>query len=215
MKRYETIGKAAEELMKRRKTLAERDFLIVQSYAMLSLFVLIAPRRNLDYQVMMVVKKMPDTMDPGKNYYVVSEKKMLFNRYKTAKTHGQQTVYVPPELERILKEYLKHTSQWRASLGKAPELPLFTNYLGAPLATGTAIQRLLAVALGKVAGSSMLRHSYLTHKYGAVTEEMMEMAEAMAHTSAVQKTYIRKPAGADTIDLVGGEASSVSSSDTD
>jgi hypothetical protein len=100
-------------------------------------------------------------------------------------------------------------------MGKAPEMPLLSNYMGAPMATSTSIKRLLSVALGNGAGSSMLRHSYLSHKFGAVAAEMRADAEAMAHTTGTQAGYIRASGGAgDKIELVG-DAKSVSSSDTD
>jgi len=210
LKRREEIGKVAEALMKSRKPLADKEFVAIQSYALLSLYTLMPPRRNLDYQAMLVVKKPVETMDPGKNYYILSEGKMVFNNYKTAKTHGQQTVHIPEALVAVLKGYLRMTPQWKSTNGKVTEMPLLVNAGGAPLVTSTSVKRLLSLALGNNGGSSMLRHSYLTHKFGAVAEEMSADAAAMAHTVGTQQTYIRASGGAgtdDKIELVGDASS--------
>ena len=47
----------------------------------------------------------------------------------------------------------------------------------------------------------MLRHSYLSKKYGSVMEDMKEDADLMAHGMDVQKTYIRG-GGAPTLEVI-------------
>jgi integrase len=59
------------------------------------------------------------------------------------------------------------------------------------MTTVNVITRILNKLFGKNIGSSMLRHSYLSKKYGKVLEEMAEDADLMAHDDSTQKTYIR------------------------
>ena len=45
----------------------------------------------------------------------------------------------------------------------------------------------------KAIGSSMLRHIFLTDKYGDTLEQAEKDAKEMAHSSGMQKDYIKKP----------------------
>jgi hypothetical protein len=61
-------------------------------YVLLSLYVLLPPRRNQDYQDLYVVKKWKADLSKDKNYYDSTAHKFIFNKYKTSKAHGVQTV---------------------------------------------------------------------------------------------------------------------------
>jgi len=190
-----------------KKTLTPAEWRVVQAHAILSLYVLMPPRRNRDYHQMYVVRKPSDATDTSKNYFVLNEDKMYFNTYKTAKALGPQVVEVPAELSAILRAYIKRTALYAETKGVMPEYPLICRQSGGHMKAVNSMTYLLADALGKPAGSNMLRHSYLTHKYGGVSEEMTEDAEAMAHSVGTQATYIRVPAvggagTADTVELV-------------
>jgi hypothetical protein len=65
-------------------------------------------------------------------------------------------------------------------------------YDGKPLSQVNAITRILNKTFGKKVGSSMLRHIYLSSKYGKVVDEMKEDANAMSHSVDMQKDYIKK-----------------------
>ena len=45
---------------------------------------------------------------------------------------------------------------------------------------------------GRSFGSSLLRHSYLSHKYADVTDEKKKDAALMMHSVAMQEEYIKK-----------------------
>jgi integrase len=189
-----------------KKTLTPAEWRVVQAHAILSLYVLLPPRRNKDYHQMYVVRKASDATDTAKNYFVLNEDKMYFNSYKTSKALGPQTADVPPELSAILRAYIKRTALYAETKGSMPDYPLICRQSGIHMKPVNTMTYLLSDALGKAAGSNMLRHSYLTHKYGGVTEEMADDAEAMAHSVGTQATYIRVPAvggaGVDTVELV-------------
>lgn len=191
-----------------KKHLTREEWRVVQAHALLSLYVLMPPRRNKDYHEMYVVRKTDQATDTTRNYYVLSEEKMYFNTFKTAKALGPQIVDVPPALGEILRAFLKRTTLYTETKGNSPGgYPLVCGQSGIHLKAVNAMTYLLADALNKPgAGSNMLRHSYLTHKYGGVSAEMAEDAEAMAHSVGTQATYIRVPtvggAGVDTVELV-------------
>lgn len=158
------------------------------SFVVLALYTLIPPRRNQDYQDLYVVKKWNDKLDKDKNYYDVAGKKFVFNKYKTSKAHGAQELDIKDNqvLQDILALYIKlHPSK-----GK-PEMKLLVNGDGSALGSVNSITRILNKVFGKHIGSSMLRHIYLSSKYKDTLSEMKEDAEAMGHTTAQQKDYVK------------------------
>lgn len=157
----------------------------------LGLYVEIPPRRNQDYLQMKVIRATPkqktDTLDKEHNYLVVRGKvpeKFIFNKYKTHKTYGTQTVDVPPALSEILKKYLKVHPQSGEKL-----FPFLVTGDGAPITADNAITRILNRVFGKNVGSSMLRHIYLSSKYDIT--QMKEDSEAMGHSLNQQREYLK------------------------
>jgi len=160
-------------------------------YLMLSLYTYLPPRRNLDYQQMYVVKKWSDKLPTDRNYLDLTGNRFVFNRFKTVKSSGVQTSDIPEELQTIIRQYLKHHALARTTKGKGVEFIFLAKQDGTPMTASNGITRVLNKLFGKKVGSSMLRHSYLSQKYGPVLEEMRADADAMAHDMGTQKTYIR------------------------
>lgn len=169
------------------KELTPAQYDAVLSLLVLSLYTMIPPRRNQDYQYMYVVKKESDAKDSDMNYLVLDSGKFVFNKYKTAKTHGQQVFDVPSELMEVIKLYLKYSPVWSPK-GKKP-VYLLVNYHGEPLLAVNAITRVLNRIFGKNVGATMLRHIYLSYKYDI--SEMKEDAEAMGHSLELQRQYLK------------------------
>jgi hypothetical protein len=74
---------------------------------------------------------------------------------------------------------------------KTKEFKLLVKADGSPLNTVNSITRILNKIFGKKIGSSMLRHIYLSSKYGDTIKEMEKDGVAMAHSSSVQREYIK------------------------
>lgn len=159
-------------------------------YVVLSLYTDIPPRRNQDFLDMYVVKKWTKEMETDRNYYDVATHKFIFNKFKTAKTYGQQTVDVPNTEEAPLQQTLATFIKFHP-LGKQKEFKLLVKADGSNLNTVNAITRILNRIFGKKIGSSMLRHLYLSSKYGETNKEMEKDAEAMGHSTTEQKDYIK------------------------
>jgi hypothetical protein len=198
---WKDVNAKRDELAKETAAFASNKNITIQqydkllAYLVLCLYTYLPPRRNMDYQEMWVVRQWSDKMPTDRNYLDLHSQRFIFNRYKTAKSSGQQVIEIPDTDEHPLKDaivaYLKHNAHYKASKNKAAEFRFLTKADGTPLTAVNAITRILNKLFGKKVGSSMLRHSYLSQKYGSVMEEMKQDAEMMAHDGGTQKTYIR------------------------
>jgi len=68
------------------------------------------------------------------------------------------------------------------------DVPFLVNYDGMPLEGVSAITKILNKIFQKKVGCSMLRHMYLSEKYGKVSADMANDAKAMSHSLSMQKT---------------------------
>lgn len=204
----EAHGKRLEEEVKNLPTsdLSVGQWETVLSYIVLALYTHFDPRRNQDYQFMYVVKSPKQATSDERNYYVIETKQFLFNKYKTAKTHGQQVFEVPQPLVDALSLYLTRHPVLRSKkvTAKQPAFPLLCHLDGSPLTAVNSITRILNRIFGKRVGSTMLRHIYLSSKYDVA--EMNETAEKMGHTGAVQREYMKAEGGSQevTIPMIEG-----------
>ena len=208
---WEDVEKKRDELKAEvdkfasQKSVTIKQYNQLLSYLLLCLYTYLPPRRNQDYQEVWVVREWKESMPTDRNYLDLHGQQFVFNKYKTAKASGQQRVEIPDnELKDAIVMYLKHNPHYRASKNKSNEYRFLCKADGTPLTVVNAITRILNKVFGRNIGSSMLRHSYLSKKYGAVMEDMREDAELMAHGLDVQKTYIRGGAAPslDVIELV-------------
>ena len=185
MKKHAELQAEVAPLIKQ-KLLTPANWNAILSYVLLSLYTLIPPRRNQDYQDLFIVKKWNDGMSKDKNYYDMATSKFIFNKYKTAKSHGSQELDISDNAP--LKEVIALYIKLHPSKGKG-EMRFLVNPDGSALSSVNSITRILNKAFGKHIGSSMLRHIYLSSKYKI--EEMKADAEAMGHTLSQQKEYLK------------------------
>ena len=153
---------------------SEQDTLL--SYLVLSLYVLIPPRRNRDYMDLVVVHDLPE--DKTKNYYDLTKKELHFNVFKTAKTEGEKMVAAPAALDEVIRGYLKHVL-----VAEGEKLLPFTNQ--------NDITRRLNKIFSKPIASGHLRHFYVSSKYGETLKEMRNDSRDMSHSLSTQKNYIK------------------------
>ena len=166
------------------------------SLVILSLYVLQSPRRNKDYTDMMIVKTLSDDHDKSKNYLVINDEEFVFNAYKTAKNHGQQRLSFKDNdrLKQVINIYLKFhpLAPARLSAMNTP-IAFLVGRTGSPLRLSNQITRVLNKVFGKRVGSSMLRHIYLSDKFGNVATELENTTREMGHTTGeALNTYIKK-----------------------
>lgn len=174
------------------RTVTSPQYFTLLRNMLLSLYTSLPPRRNKDFSDMMVVKKWNNGMTTEKNYLDLSGKQFIFNQYKTAKTYGQNIVTIPEQLFEDIQMYLKHNP-----LKKEKEYPFLVYQDGKALNNVNGITRELnRLFAPKKIGSSMLRHIFITSKYGpgseaeAIEKERAETAAGMAHSVSQQGGYI-------------------------
>jgi integrase len=175
-----------------KKDLTESQYNILLQFVVLSLYVLLPPRRN-EYQHTQIVRSASETSPTDTNYLDLEHNRFLFNRYKTAKKEGQISIDIPQELKAVLDIYIKFHPLIKGKITKKfTGVPFLVYYDGKPLDQVNSITRVLNKVFGKKVGSSMLRHIYLTAKYGDTNEEQKTDAEMMGHSVSQQKDYIKK-----------------------
>ena len=162
--------------------LSVRDWSKALEYLVLSLYTLIPPRRN-EYQIMKIAMQDKHATDTNFNYCVLGSKRLIFHKYKTASKYGVQKQDIPPELWAVIETYLSHYPVPY----KKKSVFLLVHADGTPFTAVNSITRILHHVFGEDIGSSMLRHIYLTDKYGDEKGEMSEDAEKMGHSVAVQQ----------------------------
>ncbi len=186
-----------------KKDITEKQYNEVLKMIVLSLYALQAPRRNADYQYMLIVKnKVPDDKI---NFLVYDKKEFWFRKYKTFKTEinkirkddpnaNELKVPINDKLFENINLYLKFHPDIKGKKvsNSKEEIPFLVNYDGEPLLSVNAITYIMNRIFGKNIGSSMFRHFYTSHKYGDVLEEMKEDAKYMSHSLEQQQDYIKK-----------------------
>jgi len=174
------------------KEINESQYNLLLSYMILALYVYNPPRRNLDYQIMNVIKKYDESYSSDKNYLSYDDNKFIFNVFKTAKKEGQVKTDINEELKKIINQYFKfHPLIRNKKLIKSSNIPFLVYYNSKEFDSVNAITRILNKCFDKNIGSSMIRHIYLTNKYGEDNKEKIKDAKAMSHTVDTQKTYIK------------------------
>lgn len=175
------------------KPFTNEQFETVTQYVLLSMLTLIPPRRNLDWLRMYAVRVWTPRMATDRNYFDMSTSRFIFNVYKTARKYGQQIVGVPPDLRDVLMWYLETLHpNFRPKQAKGKQTPLLINRHGEPFKSSTYITRVLNKAFAGNVSTTLLRTVYLTDKYKGHVDEMAEDAEAMAHSTAVQRSHYIK-----------------------
>ena len=156
------------------------DYNKILEFVILSLYVMIPPRRNQDYQYMIINGQPIDI-----NVFDMSDKTFKFGKYKTKTTYGVQTLDVPNELYNILVRYIRV---------KPINEFLLVDYDGRPLINHTnSITRILNKIFGKKIGVSMLRKIYLSSKYSNNNNNLYNDTQAMGTSVGNANTqYIKK-----------------------
>jgi len=175
---FNHVKSTATALYKKSK-LTMSDLQEIQNYIILCLMsgIYIPPRRNLDYTEMKIKNVDKDT----DNY--IDKNSLVFNTYKTSRFYGEQRIEIPKELKSILTKWIKiNDSDY-----------LLFDINGSKLTSVKLTQRLNKI-FGKHAGANLLRHLFLTEKFGDTIKKNNEIAESMEEmgSSASQlKVYVK------------------------
>ena len=109
---------------------------------------------------------------------------LYFNAYKTAKTYGTQTLDVKtlaPDFDKMIKKWIKLNDN---------EYMLFgTN--GNKLTSPQVTKKLNQIFNGRNISTDILRHVFLTHKYGSIQKAMKNDASMMGNSLEEQALCIK------------------------
>jgi hypothetical protein len=191
------------------KKISEAQYNKLLDLVVLGLYVLQRPRRNMDYQDMLVttqkvkvsknaaaVPEVPseDTSKDTKtmsNVLNLADNKFEFNNYKTKGCYLQQTESLDFELRQIIDLYLKHHPL--AKEMKKESVSFIVSHDGKAFTNNNDFTRLLYKIFGKKIGVSMLRKIFLTDKYKDTLDELKADSQKMGtSTSTIQDHYIKE-----------------------
>lgn len=176
---FNTLENDAKILFKKTNK-TPTDMNQIQNYIIVALLggIFIPPRRSLDYCAM----KIKNINKDEDNY--INKNKFIFNRYKTAKTYGQQELEIPQQLKNILNRWISINE---------------TDYLlrdksGNPMTSTKLNQYMNRIFGNKKIAVNAMRHSYLTDKYKRTSEENKKLAKDMSEMGSstnMADTYIK------------------------
>lgn len=174
----------------KQKEINESQYNTLLAWVVLSLYTLLPPRRN-EYQMVQVVKSAAG-LPTDTNYLDVDKSQFILHKFKTAKKEGVATIAIPEKLLEVIRIYFKyHPLIQGKKITKATHIPFLVYYDGKEMNQTNSVTRILNKIFGKKVSSSMLRHVYLSSKYGNTLEEMKQDSDAMGHSLATQKDYIK------------------------
>jgi hypothetical protein len=179
------------ETYKLKGNLNKEDYNLLLKFLVLSLYVLLPPRRNKDYQNMNIIKG-KEKQDDKINYLDLNNYEFIFNDYKTSKKYGQQKIKIDnPELKKNIDLYLKFYPNPEIKK-KSFSLPFLVNFEGQKLDKINSITLLLNKIFGKKISSSMLRTIYLSNKYSEERKKQLKDAKDMGNSVNVQQSnYVK------------------------
>jgi len=178
---FEELEKEVKPLLtKKIENLTDKNIKRIQEYILLAVYVLIPPRRALDYTNF----KITDVNTKTDNFYDLKKKEFVFNKYKTSKKHGEQRVKVPLRLQLILKKWLAIN----------PSDMLFWSENGKELKQNQ-ITNWLNKIFDKKISVNMLRHIYITEnvlKDMPKLTHLEDIANNMGNTVGQQMLYVKR-----------------------
>jgi hypothetical protein len=189
----ERYNKLKDEVLSiKKKTLDKNEYEKILMYVVSSLYILNPPRRNKDYQLMNIISNVPkDGLNKDINYLDLKKEQFIFNNYKTKKNLDTQIFDINPELMKVIKLYMKYYPN-QDKKKKEFDIPFLVNFDNKPFTHSNNITYLLNKLFDKKISSSMLRHIYLSEKYGNLKKEMADDSTKMAHSAQQQQDYIKK-----------------------
>jgi hypothetical protein len=191
---YEDLLKIYDELKDKIMNLIGKDNLNDDEYDLmiqfitLSLYIKQDPRRN-DYKDVNIIKEYDENdYTDDKNYYSVKDGKFIFNKYKTVKNFKKQIIDVDKDLRKYLNIYFSYHPLFLKS--KDYNIPLLVDKDGKPYDKINSINRILG-KIKKGLSSSLIRHSFLSWKFGDKTKEQKQISENMAHSMKTNQEYVK------------------------
>jgi hypothetical protein len=191
---YEAMVKKMGSEVKFRGTLDSKEEQKFQDYLVVLLHQHYPVRNdfaNLQVRTRKQWREMTEAEKTSHNYFVHGTNdtySFILNHYKTSGKYGQKTMEVTDDdVKQALRRWMRHNDSEH----------FLRNRKGAPLNSNGITKSLARIGqkeLGRKLGSSLLRHSYLSHKYAAdiaKNKEKQKDAEVMMHSLQTQSEYVK------------------------
>lgn len=178
---YNDLETNAKHILKK-QNLTSTDLNEVMKWVILALTggIFQAPRRSVDFGNM----KWRNIDKANDNYVDIKAGKFVFQNYKTAKSYGTQETDISKPIKIIL-------NKWFKTIPDGCDYVLFDSKMQS-LSSPQMTHRLNQI-FGKKISTSMLRHIYLTKKFGGIDlEELQKTATAMGNSSMQALLYVKK-----------------------
>jgi len=176
---YYDLHKNAYHLLSCKLPLDQEQQKRLQNFIILSLYVMIPPRRLRDYTEFKI-----RNFNPEKDNYMIKNI-FIFNDYKTNKKYGRQEVEIPKRLRLIISKYSKlHDNDYL----------LYNLSNNTKMSVQTLNQRLNQI-FKKPISVNILRHSYISEnvlKNTPYLDKLEEEATKMGHSVETQMLYKKK-----------------------
>jgi hypothetical protein len=172
-----------------KKITNKKEYAQMLHHLILSLYVLQAPRRNIDLCLMKLSNDMTDT---NFNYLDLKNKRFIFNNYKT--NHKYDTIEIPiePDLIRVIQSYLKHHPHKSKLKNKKFQVHFLVHIDDEAIDKSGDITKILNKIFGRNIGSSMLRNIYLSSKYSGMMKDLKkDTADMGTSVDVAINTYIK------------------------
>jgi integrase len=180
IKIYNNLKTEANTIMKK-ENITKSDKRRYQQFLILSLYVLLKPRRLMDYTLL----KYKDYSPNEDNFVDLKKNIIVFNQYKSAKFYGKQEVKLEPALKKIINNWIKikdNDSDF-----------LLQDTRGNSLNPVKLNSELYVIFDPLKVSANLLRHSYLTNVLGNIDlEKLDEQAEQMGHSVTQALEYVKK-----------------------
>lgn len=181
--KYKELYSDIKTYLVKKDNLSMAEFQKFQNLIILSLAsgLYFPPRRAMD----LVFLKLKD-IDPEKdNFLDMKKKRLVWNKYKTAKFYGTQySDNLPTEFLALMKKFIKFNNY--------DYMLVDTN--GDQLSSVKLNQRINKIFDKKV-GVNIFRHSFLSEKYKDVPalDDILKTADGMGHSVVEALQYVKKP----------------------
>ena len=162
-----------------------KEFNIMNNYLISSLYTLCPPQRN-NWASVEIINNYNQIKD-DKNYLLVlsrNRKILIISDYKTKKHYGEIRLNVNKKLNSVFNKILKLNNTKYLILNKTRKEPVSNNHL-------TKLINRAFKASNKKISSTMIRHIYLSDKYGSNYEDRKEDSKMMFHSLETQNKYIK------------------------
>lgn len=179
IKIYNSLEKVIKPIFNDSGTLSTRDLEKIQDYIIASVYVLIPPRRLMDYSEF----KLKDFIENEDNY--MKNGTFFFNKFKTAK-FKKDSFKVPTKLKNVIQKWgkINNDSPYLLSQSRNKDKKISTSSLN------SSLHRIF----GKNVSVNILRHSYLSNYYKdtPALKEMNQLADQMGHSVNTALEYVKK-----------------------